>query len=113
MFLVEDWINDSLYLVFTIEDPRNDKCWNNKGKNIIDDVNLDDDFLENSIWRNGSDSPGQCVGRAKDNPKNYKVFRNKKELQSEGYEIIGVRAFSYDTWEEWIKDRLEHLGGKE
>lgn len=83
MFRVETNRSGSTRDVFTWEDPRKDGY---KGA-VEDQVRLDHN--ENIyLHPAGADMPAPCLGRRRDNPKEYKVFRDRRELEAAGYDYV-------------------------
>ncbi len=103
MFLVEDKRHGSTHLVFTWDDPRKDGY---KG-DVADDVSLDYDMRAVHSWPDGQDVPEACVGRATDNPKLFKVFRYRSDLQSVGFQPVAGMALVFGSWREYVKLRLD------
>ena len=102
VFLVEDKRHGMTNLVFTSEDPRKAGY---KG-NVIDGVILDYDMEAVHSWPDGHDAPEACVGRAPDNPKHYKVFKYRSELQADKYQPVPGTALRFGTWKEYVKVQL-------
>lgn len=103
MFLVEDHRYGKTYLVFTYEDPGKDGYTGN----VIEGVNLDYDMEAVHSWRDGHARPEPCVGRAKDNPKHYKVFKYSSDRQAAGYEPVTGTAVVLGSWSDYIRLHLD------
>ena len=57
-------------------------------------------------WPDGHARPEACVGRAPENPKHYKVFKYRSELQSAGYQPVSGTVLVYGSWAAYDKLRL-------
>lgn len=101
MYLVEDRRDGPAFLVFTWADPWDDGY----AGDIIEGVSLDYDRKTVHSRLDGHDRPEVCVGRAEDNPKHYKVFKYKSELQSAGYQPVAGNVLVFGTWADYIKLR--------
>ncbi len=99
MFLVEDSRHGTTYLVFTYEDPRKDGFTGE----VIDGVSLDYDMHAVHRWPEGDPRPEACVGRAASDPKHYKVFRYRNELDSAGYQAVAGTAIVFGSWSDYVK----------
>ena len=79
VYLVKDIRHGSTFLVFTWEDPKNAGY---KGA-VIEDVGLDYDMDHVHRWPDGSQRPEACLARSLKDPKVYKVFKYRSELQQQ------------------------------
>ncbi len=79
-FLIKDQRYGVAYLLFLAEDPRR------RGFEIrcVDAVVLDYNMELVHHWPEGDPCPEVCVGRAKDDPKRYKVFRYGSDCDAAG-----------------------------
>jgi len=98
MYLVTDERLGSAYLVFTVQDPRQDGY---KG-DVIDDVRLDYDELKVHRWDDGQRSPEACVGVAPNDPKHYKVFKSADELLTAGFTPVAGIAATFYSWRDYV-----------
>lgn len=103
MFLVEDRFLGALHLVFVWQDPRK------SGYNgaLIEDVTLDYDMQAVHSWPEGAARPEACVGRARANPRHYKVFKYRSDLQSAAYEPVPGTPLEFGSWADYLKVRLD------
>jgi len=101
MFLAEDKRDGATYLVFTWKNPEKDGY----AGQVIEGVDLDYDMEAVHSWPDGDDSPEACVGRANDNPKRYKVFKYRRELQPAGYQPVAGTAVVFGSWADYLKVR--------
>src|SRR5438552_3032243 len=101
MFLVEDNRDGATYVVFTWKNPRKDGY----AGNVTEGVGLDYDMEEVHSWADGEDCPEAVVGRANDDPKRYKVFKYRRELQSAGYQPVPGTAVVFSSWADYLKVR--------
>ena len=100
MFLVEDQRHGTTpQLVFSWEDPRKDGY---KG-NVIEDVHLDYNMEAVHSWPDGADRPEACVGRAGNDPKQYKVFKYRSELEKVGYQLAPGMPVVIGSWSRYVK----------
>jgi hypothetical protein len=88
MFLVH--IADRNLFVFTFDDPRGDGY----DGPLTEDVSLEmpadvENLLDLYDWPDGSESPRPFVARHPGSATRYKIFRNRRECQSEGYVVCG------------------------
>ena len=90
------------YLLFLAEDPRR------RGREIgpVDAVTLDYDMQAVHHWPEGYPCPEVCVGRAKDDPKRYKVFRYGSECEAAGYERVPGIPLVFGSWADYLAVRL-------
>jgi hypothetical protein len=88
--------------VFTVEDPRK----NGFAADLIEGVGLDYDMEAVHRWPDGHPRPKVCVGRAKDDPKQYKVFRYCSDCDAAGFERISGTPLVFGAWSEYIGVRL-------
>jgi len=102
MFLVTDQRYGATYRVFTVEDPR--KLGFNA--DLIEGVSLDYDFETVHRWSEGERQPEACLGRAKSDPKQYKVFRYGSDCDAAGYERVPGTPLVFGAWSESISLRL-------
>ena len=51
-------------------------------------------------WPKASQPP--AAGRAPDNPKHYKVFKNSSERQSAGFETVAGIAAVFSSWKDYL-----------
>lgn len=98
LFLVENRRPGITHLVFTYDDPRMDGY----SGNVIEGVSLDRD-KEVAIWRDGQERPSTCVGRDRNNPKHYKVFKYSRDLPPAEYEPIQGKAVVVESWSDYLK----------
>lgn len=106
MFLVQDKIGDSTYLVFTGEDPRR----SGYAGMVIDGIALDYDMEAVHRWPNGAAAPEVCVGRAPDDPKHFKVFRYATDRQAAGFEPMPGDPVVFGSWPDYLKLRTTPPG---
>lgn len=99
MFLVEDQRLGTTSLVFTVEDPQKAGY---KGS-VIEGVKLDYDIFAVHEWADGAPRPEACVGRDPDNPKHYKVFKYKSDLQNAKYEFVPGKARVFESWPDYLR----------
>jgi hypothetical protein len=97
MYLVEDHRNGVICLVFTWEDPRKAGY---QGQ-VIEGVTLEKNE-DVHRWPSETKRPIQCVGKAPDNPKHYRVFKNESDLQSAGYQPVSGTEFIADSWKDYL-----------
>lgn len=102
MYLVKDSRHGATYLVFTWRDPREDGY---KG-HVLAGVSLDYDIEAVHQWPNGAAAPEACVGRAPDNPNQYKVFKYSSERQTAGYEPVAGDPVVFGSWNDYAKIHL-------
>jgi hypothetical protein len=102
MFLVTEQRHGVTHLVFTVEDPRHRGF---RGS-LIEGVSLDYEPLKVYHWPDGDPSPEACVGRAKDDPKRYKVFRYGSECDAAGYERVPGIPLVFGSWSDYLAVRL-------
>lgn len=102
MYLVEDNRHGATYLIFTGEDPRKAGY---KGT-VIDGVRLDYDMDAVHSWPDGSNMPDACTGRARNNPKFYKVFKYRSELHPEEFEFVDGSLGVFGSWNDYVKFHL-------
>ncbi len=102
MFLVKDQRHGATYLVFTAADPRKDGY---RGE-VMEGVSLDYDMEAVYSWSDGHARPEACVGQSSENPKHYKVFKYRSELQSAGYQPIPGTPLVYGSSAHYDKLRL-------
>ncbi len=79
-FLIKDQRYGVTYLLFVAEDPRRRAC----EIGPVDAVTLDYDMEAVHHWPEGEPSPEACVGRSKEDPKRYKVFRYATDCDAAG-----------------------------
>ena len=103
MFLVEDKQHGVTHLVFTWEDPRKAGY---RGT-VIEEVSLDYDMEKIHSWPDGEEAPEACVGRERDNPKHYKVFKYCPEVVQAGYEPVAGDAVVFGKWADYVRLRLK------
>jgi len=98
--LAEDNRPDAtIYLVYTWEDPRKAGY---EGR-VVADVTLDYDIEAVHSWPDGTDPPEACVGRSPHDPKHFKVFRHRRELQSARYQPVPGAAVVFGSWKDYLK----------
>jgi hypothetical protein len=102
VFLVTDRRHGVTHLVFTIEDPRRRGC----AVELIEGVGLDYDMEAVHHWPEGAPCPEVCVGRAKDDPKRYKVFRYGSECDAARYEPVPGIPLVFGSWADYLAVRL-------
>lgn len=102
MFLATDRRYGATYRVFTVEDPRK----NGFNADLIEGVSLDYDLETVHRWPDGDPQPEACLGRAKDDPKQYKVFRYCSDCDAAGYERVPGTPLVFGAWSEYIGVRL-------
>ena len=103
MYLVKDIRHGSIFLVFTEEDPRNAGY---KGE-VIEDVCLDYDMAHVHSWPDGSERPIACPARSRKDPKEYKVFKYRSELQQQqDYEAVEGMLCVFGSWVDYVKFHL-------
>jgi hypothetical protein len=101
MFLVKDRRFGTDKYVFTHTDPRTDGF---KG-DVIEDVTLNYDMDAISRWPEGQPRPNPQLGRDRQNPKHYKVFKFPKDLDPAKYEIVSPNSpFVVYSWSDYRKD---------
>ena len=101
MFRVDERRRGVIHQVFTWADPRKDGF---RGE-CEDGVRLDLDPEVVYSWPEGETRPEACLGRAPDDPKQYKVFRYKKDLESQGYEPLSGSTLVFGSWADYLKIR--------
>jgi hypothetical protein len=99
MFLVEDRRYGVTNLVFTYEDPRKEGY----AGDVVDGVRLDYDMEAVHRWRDGEDRPEACVGRDPADPKHYKVFKYRKDLESERYQFLPGTPSVHGSWGRYLE----------
>lgn len=99
MFLVKDQRYGITNLVFVYEDPRRAGY---KGS-IEEGVRLDYDMDAIHDWPDGEDPPEVCVGRSRTDPKEYKVFKYRREVEPAGYEYVHGSPFRIGSWNMYLK----------
>src|SRR5207248_5030724 len=72
---------------------------------VTEGVNLDYDMDEVHSWADGDARPEACVGRAKGDPKRYKVFKYRRDLPSAGYQPVAGTAVVFGSWADYLKVR--------
>ncbi|MGO8751710.1 MAG: hypothetical protein ACLQNE_37690 [Thermoguttaceae bacterium] len=97
MFLVED--KPMTNLVFTLKDPRKAGYTGY----VIEGVTLDYDVEAVHDWPVGDPAPEPCVGRDPDNPNHYKVFKDRSELQSAGFQPVIGNALVFGRWPDYLR----------
>lgn len=102
MFLVEDQRHGATYLVFTWDDPRKSGF----AGDVTEGVRLDYDMEAVHSWPDGDPCPEVCVGRAKDDPKHYKVFRYRRDCEAAGYAPIPGMPLVFGAWSDYLRVRL-------
>jgi hypothetical protein len=103
MFLVEDKRYGTTYLVFTAEDPTKDEYT----RDVVEGVSLDYDMEAVHSWPDGHPRPEPSVGRAKDDPKRYKVFKYSSDRQSAGYEPVTGTVLVFGSWSDYVRLHLD------
>jgi hypothetical protein len=98
MFLVESRRHGALVLVFTWEDPRQDGCTDP----VIGGVILDYDMDRVHDWPYGQPRPDACIGRSQKNPKYYKVFKYRSELEAAGFEPVTGMPVVFGRWSDYL-----------
>jgi hypothetical protein len=88
MFLVH--VPDRNLFVFTFDDPRS----NGYGGPLTENVSLElpadvQNLLDLYEWPLGSDSPHPFVARHRDSHFRYKIFRDRRECDDEGFVACG------------------------
>lgn len=102
MYLVRVQRPSGTHLVFTHEDPQK----RGFGGHIEKDVTLVYDMEKLYSWREGQPPPDEpCLGRSRDDPKHYVVFRNANECESANYQEVPGRPLVFGTWLEYEKIR--------
>jgi hypothetical protein len=102
MFLVKDQRYETTYLVFTWEDPRE----NGFRGDVVEGVSLDYNMEAVHRWQDGRPCPEVCVGRAKNDPKHYQVFRYSSDREAAGYEQVPGMPLVFGSWSDYIRVRL-------
>jgi hypothetical protein len=98
MFLVKDRRLGMDNYVFTHVDPRIDGY---KG-DLIEGVTLDYDISAISLWPDGQPRPKPQLGRDPKNPKHYKVFKFREELDAAGFEFVHFNTpFVAASWSDY------------
>ncbi len=101
-FFINDQRYGVTYLLFLAEDPRRRGC----EIGPVDAVTLDYDMQAVHHWPEGDPCPEVCVGRAKDDPKRYKVFRYGSECDAAGYERVPGIPLVFGSWADYLAVRL-------
>jgi hypothetical protein len=99
VFLVKDERHGVTNLVFTWEDPRKAGYQGN----TVESVTLDYDVEAVHSWPYGQARPEVCVGRAPNDSKHYKVFKNRNDRQSEGYKPVAGSAAVFGSWKHYLR----------
>jgi hypothetical protein len=97
LFRFKDQRHGVTNVIFTLEDPRKSGYQGN----VEEGVTLDYDMEAVHSWSDGSPRPDACLGRAPDDPKHYKVFKYRSELQSAGYEPIPGTPLLLGSWNQY------------
>ncbi len=100
VFVPNDLLGIERYCVFTREDPRKDGY-----KGLVEENVLFENDGDTASWPDGEGRPQRCVGRASPNPKQYKVFKYRSDLEQSDYEFLADKG----EWTEksrWSEVRL-------
>lgn len=103
MFRVQTQRFGTTRQVFTVEDPRKAGY---KG-DAEDGVNLEFDMEAVYTWPEGERMPEACLGRSLTNPKQYKVFKYRHELDAAGYEFVPGTTSKFGWWLDYLRLHLE------
>jgi hypothetical protein len=103
VYRVEDSRHGATFQVFTWEDPRKAGY---KGHTLEEGVTLDYDMEAVHSWPDGEDCPEARLGRAPDNPKHYKVFKYRSELEAAGYPLLPGTPVVFGSWKDYAKIHL-------
>lgn len=102
MYLIKDERLGTTYLVFTWENP------NASGyPGPVETVDLDYDMEQVHRWNNGGPPPDVCVGRARENPNQYKVFKYRSDLQNAGFDLVPGTPVVFGRWSDYFKLHLD------
>jgi hypothetical protein len=103
VFLVEDRRFGTTYLVFTWSDPRKEGYTGN----VVENVALDYDMESVHSWPEGDDRPDACIGRAPDDPNQYKVFKYDADRAEAGYAPVEGMVVLVGSWSEYVRLHLD------
>jgi len=103
MFLVEHQQSGFTHLVFLTADPRADGY---KGP-LTEGVSLDYDMMEIPRWSEGQPTPNCVVGMSRSDPKKYKVFKYRNELEDAGYDAVAGSACPAHSWSDYTKSATQ------
>ena len=71
---------------------------------VEEGVSLDYDGERIHSWPDGSKMPAPCLGRSRQNAKQYKVFRDRADLNSSDYEFVSSGAPSvFGDWLDYLR----------
>ncbi len=100
MFHVEDR-RHGIFQVFTVADPRKDGYL---GTDLEEGVDLDYNKQTVHGWPyDGSAPPEACLGRSRQNPKQYKVFKYGRDLQAAGFDSVPGMPVDFGSWSDYVK----------
>jgi hypothetical protein len=99
VFLAKDHRSGTAHLVFTWADPTLDGY----GGTVVDGVSLDGYGLGVQSWPLGTEAPDPSVGRSPSDPKLYKVFKDRRDLQAAGYEFVEGTAIVCGSWKDYLR----------
>jgi hypothetical protein len=103
MFRVETQRSGIKRQIFTWENPRKDGY---KG-DVEDGVTLDHNE-EIYLYPSGSDLPVTCLGRSRSSPKEYKVFKHRRDLDAAGYEYVSAGTPPVlGSWLDYVRLHLD------
>lgn len=103
MFRIEDHPHGTTHQVFTWQNPRNDGY---TGNSVEEGVTLDYDMQAVHSWPEGQQRPDACLGRDPNDPKHYKVFKYRHELDAAGFAFVSGTPFVFGAWSDYAKIRL-------
>ena len=94
MFLVIDQRYGTTCLVFTWENPRKSRFTGD----VVEGVSLAYDMEAVHRWPDGDPRPEVCVGRDKNDPRHYQVFRYRRDCDAAGYVAIPGIPLVFGSW---------------
>jgi hypothetical protein len=70
---------------------------------VIHGVILNYDMEHIHSWPDGHPCPEACVGRSPKNPKHYKVFKYRTDLQAAGFQPVHGMPVVFGCWSDFTR----------